>query len=64
MDERKGECQGNQDKCNADGCPKFGLLLKPARDGKRRIKGCNDPAAEANETAPKAITKPVLLDAS
>ena len=45
MDERKGECQGNQDKCNAEGCPKFGLLLKPARDGKRGIKGCNDPAA-------------------
>ena len=57
MDERKGECQGNQDKCNADGCPKFGLLLKPARDGKRRIKGCNDPAARGKRNRTKGDSK-------
>jgi hypothetical protein len=47
-EERKGECQGNQDKCNLDGCPKFGTLGVAGRDGKRRVKGCSDPAAEVS----------------
>jgi hypothetical protein len=56
-DERKGECQGNQEKCNLHGCPKFGLLLKPARDGKRRVKGCSDPAARGKRNRTKGDNK-------
>lgn len=55
--ERKGECQGNKDKCNADGCPKFGTLGRPARDGKRRIKGCGDPVARGKRNRAKGDSK-------
>lgn len=57
MDERKGECQGNKEKCNTDGCPKYGLLLKPARDGLRRVKGCNDPTARGKRNRTKGDNK-------
>lgn len=56
-DERKGDCQGNQDKCNLDGCPKFGTLGKPGRDGNRRIKGCGDPVARGKRNRTKGDNK-------
>jgi hypothetical protein len=56
-DERKGECQGNRDKCNIDGCPKFGLLGKAGRDNKRRVKGCNDPVARGKRNRTKGDAK-------
>lgn len=57
MDERKGECEGNQDKCNVDGCPKFGALGREARDGKRRVKGCGDPVARGRRNRSKGDSK-------
>lgn len=56
--DRKGECQGNKDKCNVDGCPKFGTLGKPNyKDGKRRIKGCGDPVARGKRNRSKGDSK-------
>lgn len=57
MDERKGECQGDQSRCNIEGCPKFGLLTRPGRDGKRRVRGCNDPAARGKRNRAKGDSK-------
>lgn len=57
MDERKGECEGNRDKCNVDGCPKFGALGRQARDGKRRVKGCGDPVARGRRNRSKGDSK-------
>ena len=57
MDERKGECQGNQEKCNLTGCPKFGALGRPARDGMRRVKGCSDPTARGKRNRSKGDSK-------
>ncbi len=56
-EERKGECQGNKDKCNLPDCPKFGLLGKAGRDGKRRVRGCNDPAARGKRNRTKGDNK-------
>ena len=56
-DERKGECQGNQDKCNAPGCPLFGTLGRPDRRGVRRIRGCSDPAARGRRNRTKGDSK-------
>ena len=57
-DERKGECQGNADRCTlGDDCPKFGLLLRESRDGKRRIKGCGDPVARGKRNRAKGDSK-------
>lgn len=53
----KGECQGNQDRCNADGCPLFGTLGKPGRDEKRRVRGCNDPVARGKRNRTKGDSK-------
>lgn len=41
----KGDCQGNPDKCSRSDCPIFGSLLKPSKDGKRRVRGCGDKVA-------------------
>lgn len=58
MDERKGECAGNRDRCSlGDACPKFGLLGRPARDGKRRVKGCGDPVARGKRNRSKGDSK-------
>lgn len=57
MDERKGECEGNRDKCNTEGCPKYGTLGRPARDGNRRIKGCGDPVARGKRNRTKGDSK-------
>lgn len=43
--ENVGDCEGNRDRCNAEGCPKYGSLGRAARDGGRRVKGCGDPVA-------------------
>jgi hypothetical protein len=56
-EERKGDCQGNRDKCNLDGCPKFGTLGREGRDGKRRVKGCNDPVARGKRNRTKGDNK-------
>jgi hypothetical protein len=56
-DERKGECEGNQEKCNVEGCPKFGLLGRPSRDGRRRVRGCGDPAARGKRNRAKGDSK-------
>jgi hypothetical protein len=55
--ERKGECQGDQERCNATGCPKFGTLGRVGRDGKRRIKGCGDPRARGKRNRAKGDSK-------
>lgn len=56
-DERKGDCQGNQEKCSLPDCPKFGLILKQSRDGKRRVKGCGDPVARGKRNRAKGDSK-------
>ena len=55
--ERKGECQGNREKCGVEGCPKFGTLGRAGRDGKRRIRGCEDPAARGRRNRAKGDGK-------
>ena len=57
VDERKGECEGRRDKCNIDGCPKFGALGRAGRDGKRRVKGCGDPVARGKRNRSKGDSK-------
>lgn len=55
--DRKGYCEGNQEKCNTTGCPKFGTLGREARDGKRRIKGCGDNVARGKRSRTKGDSK-------
>lgn len=55
--ERKGYCEGKQEKCNVDGCPKFGALGREGRDGKRRVKGCGDPTARGKRNRTKGDSK-------
>lgn len=58
IDERKGDCQGNRERCTlGDACPKFGALGRPARDGKRRVKGCGDPVARGKRNRAKGDSK-------
>jgi hypothetical protein len=58
IDERKGECQGRQDKCTlGEQCPKFGALGRESRDGKRRVKGCGDPVARGKRNRAKGDAK-------
>ena len=58
MDERKGECQGNQDRCTLkDKCPIYGSLGKAGRDGKRRVRGCGDPRARGKRNRAKGDSK-------
>jgi hypothetical protein len=56
-DERKGECQGNRDKCSVDGCPLFGTLGRPDRSMVRRVRGCSDPAARGRRNRTKGDAK-------
>ena len=57
-DERKGECEGRRDRCTLnDDCPKFGLLGRVSRDGKRRVKGCGDPVARGKRNRTKGDDK-------
>ena len=55
--ERKGECQGNKEKCNATGCPLFGTLGRAGSDGARRIKNCGDPRARGKRNRAKGDSK-------
>ena len=57
VDERKGECQGNREKCSLPDCPKFGTLGRVGRDGNRRVKGCNDPVARGKRNRAKGDSK-------
>jgi len=56
-DECKGECQGHHDRCSVGDCPKYGLLGKVGRDGKRRVKGCGDPVARGKRNRTKGDSK-------
>ena len=53
----KGQCEGNQEKCSFDDCPRFGGLGRPARDGKRRVKLCGDPTARGKRNRSKGDLK-------
>lgn len=53
----KADCEGNKDKCSNDNCPLFGTLGKAGRDGKRRVKGCNDPVARGKRNRAKGDSK-------
>lgn len=59
--QRKGYCEGNRDKCDAVlnnmACPLFGTLTKRSRDGKRRVKHCNDPVAKGRRNRHKGDQK-------
>lgn len=55
--DRKGECQGDRERCNVAGCPKFGTLGRVGRDGKRRVKGCGDPRARGKRNRAKGDSK-------
>lgn len=58
MDERKGECQGDRDRCSLkERCPAYGLLGKAGRDGKRRVRGCGDPRARGKRNRAKGDSK-------
>ena len=57
MDERKGECDGNKEKCSLPDCPKYGLLRPAGRDGKRRVRGCGDPVARGQRNRAKGDGK-------
>ena len=54
----KDYCEGNREKCGLSKCPMFGTLGKANyKDGKRRIKGCNDPVARGKRNRTKGDTK-------
>lgn len=53
----KGFCEGNQDRCSGDTCPVFGTLLRASRDGKRRVRGCDDPVARGRRNKRKGGRK-------
>ncbi len=53
----KGYCEGNQERCTGDGCPVFATLLKPSRDGRRRVRGCDDPTARGKRNRAKGDAK-------
>ena len=55
--ERKGECAGDRSRCNAAGCPLYGLLGRPGRDGQRRVRGCGDPRARGKRNRAKGDSK-------
>lgn len=64
--QRKGYCGGDYRGCatcktvitsdTKEGYP-FGTLGKPGRDGRRRIRGCNDPAARGKRNRTKGDSK-------
>jgi hypothetical protein len=57
-DERKGECQGNRERCSlGERCPLFGTLGRADRNGVRRIRGCGDPAARGKRSRAKGDSK-------
>ncbi len=58
MEERKGECQGDRERCSLkERCPLYGTLGRPGRDDKRRIRGCGDPRARGKRNRAKGDSK-------
>jgi hypothetical protein len=58
MEERKGSCQGDAERCSLkERCPLYGTLGRPGRDGKRRIRGCGDPRARGKRNRAKGDSK-------
>lgn len=57
LKDNKGDCEGNQDRCNAEQCPIFGTLTKASRDGNRRVRGCGDPVARGRRNKRKGQRK-------
>lgn len=54
----KIECEGNRDRCTGDACPIFGTaMVKTFRDGKRRVRGCDDPTARGARNKRKGGSK-------
>ena len=53
----KAECGGIRERCSADGCPAFGRLLPASRDGRRRVRGCDDPVARGGRNRRKGDEK-------
>lgn len=54
---RKGECEGNKEKCGLASCPLFGTLGKMGRDNKRRVKTCGDAVARGKRNRRKGDSK-------
>lgn len=60
LEGRKGYCEGNPNRCTLEKstmCPLFGLFGRPGNDGKRRVKGCGDPAARGKRNRAKGDSK-------
>jgi hypothetical protein len=57
MDTRKGDCEGNRDKCTNAGCPLFGSLGREDRHGSRRVRNCGDPSARGKRNRTKGDAK-------
>lgn len=49
----RGPCQGRQESCTRDGCPVFGKLNRPSRDGLQRVRGCGDKVAQGKRNRRK-----------
>src|SRR5262249_52908139 len=45
------------ERCTGDTCPVFGTLLRASRDGKRRVRGCDDPTARGKRNRAKGDSK-------
>jgi len=57
-DDRKGECQGDRSKCSlGEQCPRYGTLGRADRQGRRRVRGCGDPAARGKRNRAKGDAK-------
>lgn len=57
MPKDQGECGGRRDVCALGACPLYGTLLKPSRDGQRRVRGCGDPVARGKRNRAKGDRK-------
>lgn len=57
----QGPCEGRCDTCTIEACrqgvPLYGTLGKPARDGKRRVRGCKDIVARNKRNRRKGDDK-------
>lgn len=53
-----GECEGNRDRCTGDTCPIYGTYqARTFVDGRRRVRGCDDPAARGRRNRTKGDAK-------
>lgn len=46
----QGACEGVRERCTGDNCPIFGTLGPAGRDGRRRVRGCDDPSARGRRS--------------